>query len=193
MRKYAVILGTPFFSNARPVFKARVILGQLKLEEKVKIYNLFSGICGEGMICGIVINNEIIEKVSQGDNFLVMTEFFKGLEREPYGDCSMRFSGNYIMVSDSCMLHNRFTLELEDNDVSRHLLQNARVNAIFSDVADIFNFTFMSQLSKQTEYPNNKIRVNVELIYQYFFQEGDTVTLVHNETKVSGKIVKVMR
>lgn len=195
MEKYAIILGNETSYGARPVFKARVILGELKIKDKVKIYNLVSAKLGEGMVLNMAINKKLVNKVSQGDNFHLMTDCFCGLERTSYGQCSMEFSGNYIMVSDRNMLHNCFTLELENNEDSRNLLQNKRVYTIFSDVADIFNCKIWSEVSNQTECPNNKLRVNVEMIYRYYFQEGDTVTLVHKETnqKVSGKIVKVIQ
>lgn len=195
MEKYVIILGNETTYGVRPVFKAKVMLGELKIKDKAKIYNVTSYEYGEGVVLRMAIDKKNVNKVSQGDKFLLMIDFFRDLERTPYGQCTTQFSGNYIMVSDRKMLHNYFTLELEDNEDSRNLLQNKRVNTIFSDVADIFNFTFTSELSKQTEYPNNKLRVNVEMIYRYYFQEGDTVTLVHKETKqkVSGKIVKVIQ
>lgn len=195
MEKYVIILGNETSYGARPVFKAKVMQGELKVKDKAKIHNLTSYEYGEGMVLRMAIDKKEVKKVSQGDKFLLMTDFFRGLECMPYGQCSTQFSGNYIMVSDRNMLHNYFTLELEDNEDSRNLLQNKRVNTIFSDVADIFNFAFTSELSKQTECPNNKLRVNVDMIYRYYFQEGDTVTLVHKKTnqKVSGKIVKVIQ
>lgn len=195
MEKYVIILGNETSYGARPVFKAKVMQGELKVKDKAKIHNLTSYEYGEGMVLRMAIDKKEVKKVSQGDKFLLMTDFFRGLERTPYGQCTTQFSGNYIMVSDQRMLHNYFTLELEDNEDSRNLLQNKRVHTIFSDVADIFNFAFLSDVSKQTECPNNKLRVNVDMIYRYYFQEGDTVTLVHKETnqKVSGKIVKVIQ
>ncbi len=195
MEKYVIILGNETSYGARPVFKAKVMLGELKIKDKAKIHNLSSYEYGEGMVLRMMVDKKDVDKVSQGDKFLLMTDFFHGLERMPYGQCSTQFSGNYIMISDQSMLHNYFTLELEDNEDSRNLLQNKRVHTIFSDVADIFNFAFLSEVSKQTECPNNKLRVNVDMIYRYYFQEGDTVTLVHKETnqKVSGKIVKVIQ
>ena len=195
MEKYVIILGNETTYGARPVFKAKVMLGELKIKDKAKIYNVTSYEYGERVVLRMPIDKKNVNKVSQGDKFLLMIDFFRDLERTPYGQCTTQFSGNYIMVSDRKMLHNYFTLELEDNEDSRNLLQNKRVNTIFSDVADIFNFTFLSDVSKQTECPNNKLRVNVEMMYRYYFQEGDTVTLVHKETKqkVSGKIVKVIQ
>ena len=106
MEKYVIILGNETSYGARPVFKAKVMQGELKVKDKAKIHNLTSYEYGEGMVLRMAIDKKEVKKVSQGDKFLLMTDFFRGLEHTPYGQCSMQFSGNYIMVSDQRMLHN---------------------------------------------------------------------------------------
>ena len=178
MEKFVIILKDDDQQNRtfNRVLFGKIVLGKVKVRDKVKIYNKSEFYPKDTLIVGISIGRKLVDDAC--------TEKEVGVH--------FRHNVNNVCIATNSpeLIRNKFTFETENNEETKKLLQQDRASACFPD---LYNYSFFSGLEALKELPENKLQVTVEMIYPFYLKEDSVVVLKINGKSVNGKIVKILK